>query len=869
MSRGPRDEPAQPQDPHAFECLLASALRVLESEGEPGLERLLAQDPSSASMVRAELARLHAVGLADTLGATAGSGAAGAMPATIGAYEIVRRLGAGGMGEVYLARQHHPVEREVALKVVRGTFPDRAARARFAVECQVLSRMQHDGIARVFEVGETADGVPYLTMEYVRGASLTRYCDAHRLTIAQRVDLVGRVCEAVAHAHRNGVIHRDLKPDNILVVEQDGRAVPKVIDFGLARPLEREPAGKLTRSGFLLGTIQYMSPEQVDAGDAVDTRTDVYSLGVLLYELLVGRPPLVADGVPLGTFLERLRREDPPRLAATAAAASPAVCERRRLRGPPALRRLVSGDLEGIAWRALSRTQQGRYGSVGELGDDLRRHLARLPVRARPPSAWYVASRFVSRHRVGVGVAALLAVVGAGWVGRELVTAGELRRRDARFDRLALGARMNALQVEAEGDKLTRRPGFLFAGFGKAPPVATLDDWLARADALADERRAFDGETFAASVAGDAREYLLGKAARQLTLQNKDFSVLAQRVRLRRAWSAGVARATLEEAAPAWQRAIEAIRTSPRYGGLELVPQLGLIPLRENPATGLWEFRFWDPQGEPPHFDDDGHVRNATTFDPVFVLLPGGTAMIGSDDDAWAADVEKPRHSVDLAPFFLCKYELTRGQWRRWTGGLPLSLATQQIRHVIDDAYPVSDVSWDDCGGEAWGHGLSLPTEAQWEYAARAGTDTPWWTGGEPSTLAQQVNLADRSTRAGQVPAPWYSDELGEDGYAMTAPVDALAANGFGLHHVLGNVWEWTSGCYTGSYAEMGDHRPGDGFLRASTQFPDNDKMRVCRGGSYLSTWLLARSATRVVRHKDTKSGETGLRLARPVIGGR
>lgn len=869
MSRGPQRTERDELPASGFDLLLASALRIHESEGDPGLQRLYVEHPEQAPRLRAELSRLQAAGLAGTLAAPdLQSGRESTSPRLrVGAYELLRKLGAGGMGEVYLARQHAPIEREVALKVVRGALPDPAARARFAVERQALSRMQHDGIARVFDAGETDEGVPYFTMEYVHGEPLTRFCDARRLSIRARIELFCRVCDAVQHAHQHGVIHRDLKPDNLLVAEQDGAATPKVIDFGLARPLERAgDEASLTGTGFLLGTVEYMSPEQADAVGNVDTRADVYALGVILFELLVGRVPLPAAGVALLTYLQRLRDEAAPRPSVVARAAAAEVVACRRVGSARALAHALGGDLDWITARALAKQRELRYQSVADLALDLRRHLASEPVTARAPSPWYRVRKFVVRHRAAVAVGAILTLAAVAWLGRELVNLDELRRRDARFDRLALGSRLQRLRDDAEGVP-GGAPGFLQAGDGRVPPLARFDAWLAEADALAAERRAFDGAAFAAAVAGDRREFVLVSAAEQLRKVDQEVQVLQQRMRPRRAWAAGIVQATLVDAAGAWRTAIAAIAASPRYGGLQIAPQLGLVPLRENPATGLWEFRFWDPAGEPPQFEADGRVGNGASFDLVFVLLPGGTFAMGSaDDDPYAAPTEKPRHTVELAPFFISKYEMTCGQWRRWTGGRVLTVP--QTRFHIDDSHPVSHVDWVQSGFELWGHGLRLPTEAQWEYAARAGTTSSWWTGDAPASLSGKANIADAATRRGAVLAPWIHDDV-EDGFAMTAPVDALAANAFGLYHVLGNVWEWTSGHYCGNYAEMGGHRPGDGFIRGSDRHPDNEAGdRVARGGSYLSTWLLARSATRIVRSRATASPETGLRPARSLVAG-
>jgi serine/threonine protein kinase/formylglycine-generating enzyme required for sulfatase activity len=844
-----------------FESLLVAALQAMESEGPSGLDSICTAHPQQADALRREIERLRAAGLAGTLAEPLPPPTQA--PRRIGNYEIIRPLGVGGMGEVYLARQREPIARDVALKVVRGGLVTPEARARFALERQVLSELQHDGIARVYEAGETAAGEPYFAMEYVAGKPLSSYCDERQLPLPARLELLCRVCDAVQHAHQHGVIHRDLKPGNVLVKEQDGAPVAKVIDFGLAKqlaPVSGSP--ELTRSGLILGTLDYMSPEQADADTRdVDTRSDVYGLGAMLYEQLTGTRPLTADASSLLTFLTALRDREPPRPSARAHASSETTARARGFVSAKALARAVRGDLDWIALRALAKRPDDRYGSAAELAADLRNHLARRPVRAHPPSWWYATSRLVARHRTATLATTIVLALGCAGLWRELANLGELRRRDARYDALALRPRLQRLR-EAGIALLRTEPG-------RAHDAPAQRDWQRAAQQLVDERTAYGPVAATPAEPTDQREAWLQQGLQNLDAELRDFAApggeldrVARRVR----WAEGVRQATLVDAAALWQTAIASIadrQACPGYDGLTVSPQLGLIPLRRNPASGLWEFRWWHPDGAAPRFDAEGRLLNPTTCDPVFVLLPGGSALIGSsDDDALAADVEKPRHRVDLAPFFIGKYELTRGQWLRWTGLRPGSQAHAQTRHAVDDAHPVGDVSWFQASYELWEWGLRLPTEAQWEYAARAGTTTPWWSGADPLSLRGNVNLADAATVRGRVPTPWHHDEL-DDGFPLTAPVDALGANPFGLHHMLGNVWEWCAGHYAGSYADGIGHRAGDGFLLVSDQYKDGDE-RIARGGSYLSTWNLTRCAQRVARPRKAAGPESGMRVARP-----
>ncbi len=847
-----------------FESLLARALHVYETSGDAGLDVLYEEHPAHADRLRVELSHLRAAGLAGTLAGSEAPAAAAPRPRIAG-YEILRSLGVGGMGEVYLVRQLQPIQRTVALKVVRAGLLDAAAHARFLVERQALSRMQHPAIAQVFDAGTTADGAPFFTMEYVDGEPLAAYCDRRSLPLAARLELLCQVCDAVQHAHRNGVIHRDLKPGNVLVTERNGVATPKVIDFGLAKFDSSVSGADLTHSGMVLGTPEYMSPEQGGAGpDAVDTRTDVYSLGVMLYEQLTGSRPLAA-GHNLLDYLRRLATEEPARPSEQAHRSSAAAeaAGFRGLRNGAALARALRGDLDWIALRALEKQRERRYQDVADLAEDLRRHRRRFPVLARPPTVLYRARKLVLRHRIAVTAAAIVTVVAVGALWRELANLDELRRRDKRYDQLALGPRLQ--QLTARAIEVLRPDS------GGCQDVAALRAWQHSADEV------LAGQTAPASIAiagtpgaaFDAREQWLLDSLQRLAAEVKEFTAIGgprSRVQRRLPWAEQVADVTLREARDAWRTAIASIADSaqcPAYGGRHIEPQLGLIPLRRNPATGLWEFRFWHPEGEAPRWGPDDRIENGGAFDPVLVLLPGGTFPMGStDDDEYASGTEKPRHDVTLDPFFMAKYELTRGQWRRWTGIEPLVHDGSQRTSAAGDSHPASNLDWWKCRNELWEWGLRLPTEAQWEYAARAGTATQWWTGPLPESLSGRVNIADAAAKRDRVLAAWWHDAL-EDGYKLTAPVDALAANGFGLHHVLGNVWEWCAGEYGGNYRESGPHRAGDGLMERPGLKGDD---RIARGGSYLSTWQLARCSARIARPRSSSGPESGMRPARPLL---
>ncbi|MCU0626104.1 MAG: serine/threonine-protein kinase, partial [Gemmatimonadaceae bacterium] len=360
---------------------------------------------------------------------------AASLPARIGPYDIIQLLGEGGMGVVYEAEEREPVRRRVALKLVRTGIDSREILARFDAERRALAVMNHPGIARVLQAGSTDGGQPYFAMELVRGRPITTFCDTHRLTIRERLTLFIDVCQAVQHAHQKGVVHRDLKPSNILVAEEDGRPRPKIIDFGIAKAVGPQPADVLqTQEGLALGTVAYMSPEQADA-DApdIDTRADIYSLGVLLYELLVGHLPVDPHDVGLYVYLAKLAggETDAPTPSSRLSTLRQRRNEVAHLRRTDVshLQQALKGDLDWIVMKAMHPDRAHRYETATALAADLRRHLADEPITARPPTARYRMVKFVRRHRVGVIAAAL---VSASVIASAVVaTVGLVRARRA------------------------------------------------------------------------------------------------------------------------------------------------------------------------------------------------------------------------------------------------------------------------------------------------------------------------------------------------------------------------------------------------------------------------------------------------------
>jgi serine/threonine protein kinase/tetratricopeptide (TPR) repeat protein len=337
-------------------------------------------------------------------------------PERIGHYRILQKIGEGGMGEVYKAEQEKPFRRVVAVKVIKPGMDSKAVVARFESERQALALMDHTNIARVFDAGTTEQGRPYFVMEYARGVPIDEYCDMNRLKTSERLELFVQVCEGVHHAHQKGIIHRDIKASNVLVVIQDDKPIPKIIDFGVAKATGRELTERtaFTELGQLIGTPEYMSPEQAEmTGLDVDIRTDVYSLGVLLYKLLVGTRPFDMGSAMLsgiGEVLRKIREEEPqkPSMRATSRSETSTTAARARRTDQASLAKRLRGDLDWITMKALEKDRTRRYASVSELSADILRHLRDEPVLAGPPSTMYSLGKYVRRHKTAVGFAVVV-----------------------------------------------------------------------------------------------------------------------------------------------------------------------------------------------------------------------------------------------------------------------------------------------------------------------------------------------------------------------------------------------------------------------------------------------------------------------------
>jgi eukaryotic-like serine/threonine-protein kinase len=399
------------------ESVFAAALAIESAEERAKyLDQAFGADPALRAEVEELLAAFPKIERFLEVPA-AGSGVTTDQPSStvspgtvIGPYKLIEVIGTGGMGTVYMAQQTEPVKRLVALKLIKPGMDSKQVIARFEAERQALAMMDHPNIAKVLDAGTTAAGQPYFVMEMVKGDPLTTYCDQHRLTPTQRLELFVPVCHAIQHAHQKGVIHRDVKPSNILVALYDGRPVPKVIDFGIAKATGQQLTDLTLVTGFgaVVGTLEYMSPEQAERNQLdIDTRSDIYSLGVLLYELLTGSTPLEKKRLKEAGFLEVLRiirEEEPPRPSTRLSESKdslPSISAQRQTE-PAKLTRLVRGELDWIVMKALDKDRSRRYETANGLAMDVQRYLTDEPVQAFPPSAWYRFQKFVRRNKAAV-----------------------------------------------------------------------------------------------------------------------------------------------------------------------------------------------------------------------------------------------------------------------------------------------------------------------------------------------------------------------------------------------------------------------------------------------------------------------------------
>jgi formylglycine-generating enzyme required for sulfatase activity len=775
-------------------------------------------------------------------------------------YAVRERLAVGGMGEIWRVFDAD-LERDLAMKVIRARGadgskpPDGRLLRRFLFEARLTGRLDHPGIVPVHDIGIDPEGRVYFTMPLVRGESLAEILErtpagAESSSRARVLEILLKVCDTLAYAHAQGVVHRDLKPANIMV----GRfGETYVMDWGLARVLaEIEDASEsaprtsddtsalATNDGDVLGTPAYMAPEQAKGKrDAIGPRSDIYAVGAILYHVLAGRMPYAEVDAQRGrAVLEAVQTRPPARAEEFAVDAAP--------------------ELLAIVRKAMSRAPEARYADMASMAADLRAYMEGRVVGAHEAGAWAELKKWFARNRpfaLTSIIAVLVIVLGTAiFAYVQAQNAEEIARfSDAR--------RLTELEARAES---------LWPAIPANVPA--LEAWLVEADALA-ARRPEHEKTLASLRAralgpnapwkfADANEQWQHDNLQELVTRLQRFTdpfpflgAIAS-VRKRIADAREIQHRTLVAAGLAWDAAIASIRDPalcPAYRGLVLAPQIGLVPIGRDPSSGLWEWAHL-PSGREPARDDAGRLVLDEKSAIVLVLVPGGRFHMGSvapvpgqpsgpRTDPNADADEMPITEIELAPFFAGKYEVTREQWQRMTGAEPLASAGSTAALA-----PIASVSWSEVATTLHHLGLDVPTEAQWEYAARAGTTSRWWCGAEPGSLRGVAN-------GGSVLDP----RLSGGGPAPTSllRVDALRANAFGLVDVHGNVAEWTRDVFA---AYSTPARALDG-LRITTE----DGSRAVRGGSFDSTAAQMRSAARERVARDNHDPRIGVRVVRAI----
>lgn len=795
----------------------------------------------------------------------------------VGPYRLQEELGRGGQGIVYRALDER-VGRSVALKILTALGPgSTGARRRFQREAAIAARLSHPNLRTVYEA-DIEEGVPYIAMEFIDGASLAqRIAEARErpptsqprwVRLDERAELAAlllvfeKTARALHHAHEAGVVHRDVKPANVLLTSA---GEPVLSDFGLAGVAAADQPA-LTFTGDVLGTPAYMSPEQLSLGGKhLDRRTDVYSLGASLYECLTLVPPFQA---------------------ATREALHQLVLTREPLR-PRRLNAHVPRELEVVVATALARDRDHRYQTAEALADDLRHVRLREPILARPPGPLVRLLRWSQRNPALAGALGVTGLLLAGIAGLYAWKSSEVRARNQELEAALGRVSEEAARTLAEKERVTRLKDrrtlrlLLERAERLYPPVperiGAMTAWLADAEALLAElprhRAALASLERPSGGPADAEEAWIRELLAELVgeleaLGAPEGRVADVRARVERARAIGPA--TLEQPAAAWRAAAERVRASERYGGLALVPQLGLVPLGPDPDSGLEEFLHWptqDPAHALPARDSSGRLPAVEgTTGIVLVLLPGGTFVQGATTDPagpnldpTAKEREGPPHEVTLDPFFLAKHELTRGQYTRLSGRPDPSYyddaTAWRLRGADFRRYPVESLSWLKSREELGRAGLVLPTESRWEYACRAGTDTPWSFGTRGEEFVAFANLADETYAVVWGGSLAYERGL-DDGHGVVAPVGSFRPNAFGLHDMHGNVEEWCEDRH-GPYA--GGHAPGTGLLLQAGGMEG----RILRGGPFDANRWGARSALRGWLLEQRSRSPVGVRAAR------
>ncbi|MBI5435171.1 MAG: SUMF1/EgtB/PvdO family nonheme iron enzyme [Planctomycetes bacterium] len=822
------------------------------SDREKGIERDLAAYqalfPGHETAIEAEW-RAATDPNADAQVGPAGSDANG----RIGRFRLVRELGRGGQGRVWLAEDEE-LGRPVALKLVPRSPLTEDLAPRLRREARTMSRLSHPGLCPVYDAG--VEG-PYgwIALRYVEGRTLAARIHAERAGTAARttVEHVLREGEALARAlhvaHSAGIVHRDVKPGNVML-GLDG--APVLLDFGIA--LDDAPQAELTRTGEALGTPAYMAPERLEGRARADARSDVWSLGVTLFEALTLARPFAAP---------------------THVAEARAVLE-QEAPDPRELRREVPRDVALLLATALARRPEDRYATAADFAEDLRRARVHEPLRARPTGTFARLGRWCQRRPAFATSLGALALALVG--GTTISTALWLRTRDALLVSDGLYRDIGQLADSLEARRLLAGVDALWPALDSR--ASGFERWLADAERL----EAREGEYTA--VLATARARVASGAARptdawlvegleELLARLGEVRDRRPRVAAALAFARDVRQRSIGDARELWERASERVASDARFAGFLLEPQLGLLPLGADPDSRLEEFAHLASGVAPAR--DAASAR--LVVDPetcvVLVLVPGGVTRIGvrppdaehlegdAHVDSLAGPWDGPVVELRLDPYFIGKYELTQRQWERHAGANPSAYGPGSNDVRVEDAgrHPVEQASWDECDALLRALDLELPTEARWEHATRAGTGGPWWAGPTRADLAGGANLADRFAEATGKTHSWSFEPGFDDGYLVHAPVGVLRANAFGLHDVAGNVAEW---CADG-YEDWAAVPPRDGDGRAL----GGERTRPFRGGDFTNDATRARSSARDGYDRNVRISYIGVRPARAVRSGQ
>ncbi|QDV09233.1 Serine/threonine-protein kinase PknA [Planctomycetes bacterium Poly30] len=743
------------------------------------------------------------------------------LPTLIDRFRILELLGAGAFSRVYRALDEISGE-QVALKVLHLRSESDEATTRFQREIEVLSSLRHDAIARFVDAGETKDDrglTRWIALELVEGDALREAAKGRDMRWLAKI--AAQVARAIQYAHDAGVVHRDLKPSNVMVTD-DGRV--KVLDFGIAALRNRGDRNRLTTTGQVLGTIAYMAPEQV-AGHKADTPSDQFSLAAMLFEAATGKLPH-GDGEDgwLGLFS----------IAAWDGSIDPVLLAK------------LPTDLATILQRALDSDPALRFPSLDAFADELDRWRSGKKIRTTRPGWSARARRFVRRNRrpVAAGLAAI-AVLSSALV----VTASALAmaRKESARAQAAGDQALLPLLLEEVAQLWPREPA----------TVPQFERWLERAEAVS------------TSGLTSAERIERPEERRVFTAQLSELPASIDAVRTRLQEANTVLERTVQQYADEWYAAAERVHADPRFHGLELVPQIGLIPLGRDPRSEFEEFAIADIGSVPQRDSRSGDLVLEEDAAPVLVLLPGGptkfgTAWIDTEDRfmhegevlSFADAAEFGFRDVDLDPFLIGKYEVTQYQWEFITGTNPSEwrAGEENYGRLMTALHPVETISYAEAVMAAERIGCTLPTEAQWQYAA-APVDRGlyWWPENEAGTTPlENLNPKDSPTSGRR---PWYDDP-----YSHHAPVGTFAPNPNGLHDILGNVQErcldhFKVAVFTDPSIEV---KPGTGEVMT---YGGGD--RSTRGGNYHAGFYNNTIARRYGPTEGVRVGHLGARFAR------